>query len=228
MNWYLFILLVLLGLGSYVGYFLLFRRQIMKLTALLYQDNNPDGFLAELDSIMSKLFFPKKMHAMMKIDAYLMKGDKEKLKELFAAIKNYKIRPGDEFYVEQKEVAFYVELQDVDNATAAYNRMIEIYDTFKDKTNYEGVMKETEYTYEINLRHSGKYANEMIDLAKAATSDFSSGIYYYRAAKCYYYKKENRLMKEALLKAQQKLKGTFYDQLITDILEKDVTLIETK
>jgi tetratricopeptide (TPR) repeat protein len=228
MNWYLFILLVLLGLGSYVGYFLLFRRQIMKLTALLYQDNNPDGFLAELDSIMSKLFFPKKMHAMMKIDAYLMKGDKEKLKELFASIKNYKIRPGDEFYVEQKEVAFYVELQDVDNATAAYNRMIEIYDTFKDKTNYEGVMKETEYTYEINLRHSGKYANEMIDLAKAATSDFSSGIYYYRAAKCYYYKKENRLMKEALLKAQQKLKGTFYDQLITDILEKDVTLIETK
>ncbi|SJZ51990.1 hypothetical protein [Anaerorhabdus furcosa] len=228
MNWMLFLILCAISLGSYFLYFILFRNQIVKLTGLLYQDNNPDGFLAELNSVMSKLFFPKKMHAMMKIDAYLMKGDIEKTKELFNDINSYKIRPGDEFYVRQKEVAFYIELNDEERATQAYQRMRELYDSFKNKSSYEAVMKETEYTYEINLKHSGKYLNEMLDLAKSSGTDFTSGIYYYRAAKCYYFKNESRLCKETLLKAQEKLKGTFYEQLIKDILEKDMKLILTK
>lgn len=228
MNWMLFLILCAISLGSYFLYFILFRNQIVKLTGLLYQDNNPDGFLAELNSVMSKLFFPKKMHAMMKIDAYLMKGDIEKTKELFNDINSYKIRPGDEFYVRQKEVAFYIELNDEEKATQAYQRMRELYDSFKNKSSYEAVMKETEYTYEINLKHSGKYLNEMLDLAKSSGTDFTSGIYYYRAAKCYYFKNETRLCKETLLKAQEKLKGTFYEQLIKDILEKDMKLILTK
>lgn len=228
MNWMLFLILCGVGLLSYFIYFLLFKNQIMKLTKLLYQDNNADGFLNELNSVMTKLFFPKKMQAMMKIDAYMMKGDIKNTKELFEELDKYKIRPGDEFYVRQKEVAFFVELKDEKKAEQAYNRMRELFDSFKDKTSYEGVMRETEFTYEINLKHNYHYLEQMLERAKNAQTEFSAGIYLYRAAKCYYFKGDMRLCKETLQRAQTRLKGTFYEEFIQDILDKDIKLIEQK
>ncbi len=228
MNWTLFLVLCGVGLVSYFGYFLLFKNQIMKLTKLLYQDNNAEGFLNELNSWQTKLFFPKKMQAMMKIDAYLMQGEVEKSKELFNELDKYRIRPGDEFYVRQKEVAFYVDLKDAKNSEKAYNRMREIYDSFKDKTSYDSVMKESEFIYEINIKKNYHYLEEMLERAKNAQADFSQGIYLYRAAKCYYFKGDMRLCKETLQRAQTRLKGTFYEAFIQDVLDKDIKLIEEK
>lgn len=228
MNWKLFFILCGCGILSYIAYYFLFKRQILKLTSLLYHENNPDGFLKELNSLMSRFFFPKKMHAMMSIDAYLMKSDNEKLKELFKEIDNYRLRAGDEFYVRQKEIVFYVEQNDEKNAEHAYTRMKEIYDGFKDKSTYEGVMKESEYVYEINLKQNPKYLDEMLAQAKHSKNEFMSGIYLYRAAKCYYFKNDNKNCKATLEKAKVKLKGSFYEKIIDDILNKDISIITTK
>lgn len=228
MNWTLFFTLCGVGVVSYLVYFFLFKHQIMKLTKLLYQDNNAEGFLKEVDSWMTKLFFPKKMQAMMKIDAYLMMGDTEKSKQLFEQLDGFKIRPGDEFFVRQKELAFYVDLEDEEKAKHAYDRMRAIFDSMKNNARYEAQMKESEYIYEINMKKNAHYLEEMLEHAKNAKTDFSKGIYLYRAAKCYYYKKDMRLCKDTLKRAQTYLKGSFYEEYIIDILEKDITLIEKK
>lgn len=228
MNWTMFFILSGVGVISYLVYFVLFRSLIMKLTKLLYQDNNPEGFLKQLNSGMAKLFFPKKLQAMMKIDAYLMMGDKEKSRQLFDELDGYKIRPGDEFFVRQKELAFYVDLRNEKKSTYAYERLCKIFNSFKDKTRYEPHMKESEFIYEINIKKNTHYLEVMLDHAKNAQTDFSKGVYLYRAAKCYYFKNDLRLCKDTLKRAQTCLKGSFYEEFIQEVLDKDISLIEQK
>lgn len=228
MNWMLFIGLTGVGSISYLLYLFLMNRQVIKLTKLLYQEHNAKGFLKELDSWMTKLFFPKKVCSMMQIDALMMLGETEKLKLLFEELNGYKIKSGDEFIIRQKELAFYVDLKDEKKSTVVYERLCNIFDSMKNKTKYEIQRKESEYIYEINIKKNYHYLEEMLDHAANAKTDFSKGIYLYRAAKCYYYKKENRLCKDTLQRAQTYLKGSFYEKFIQDILDKDLTLIEQK
>lgn len=220
MNYTVFAILVVVGMVAIFAYRFIYQRQVIKLQALLYMQNDPDAYLAELESFTSKVLMPDDLRRLLSIDAYLAKDDRNKLNELFDAVENGKIRRGDHFTVLQKEVMFYVKTKQVGKAKEAYEKMEELLPSLKDKDgHYALTLKECEYEIEININHSGKFADELVKKSKEVGNDIAAGVYLYKAAQSYYYKKDEKNMIKCLEKAEVKLRGTSSNQRLKDILK---------
>ena len=84
-----------------------------------------------------------------------------------------------------QDLAKQVEIEDLNKIAINCNALIEIY-----------------------VNHNGSLANEMVKYGDEATINTIKGTYYFRAAKCYYYRKDNKLTDKYLLKAQKYLENT--------------------
>lgn len=220
MNYTVFAILVVVGMIAIFVYRFIYQRQVIKLQALLYMQNDPDAYLNELESFTSKMLIATDLRRLLSIDAYLAKGDNEKLNELFEAVENGKLRRGDHFTVLQKEVMFYVKTKQVGKAREAYEKMEELLPALNDKDgHYALTLKECEYEIEIQINHNGKFADELVQKSKDVGNDIASGVYLYKAAQSYYFKKDNKNMLKCLEKAEVKLRGTSSNQKIKDILK---------
>lgn len=220
MNYTKFAILVVIGMVAIFLYRFIYQRQLIKLQALLYMQNDPDAYLEELESFTSHMLIAPDLRKLLSIDAYLAKGDNAKLNEIFDAVENGKLRRGDHFTVLQKEVMFYVKTNQVGKARQAFELMQEIYPALNDKDGHYGLtLKECEYEIEIQLNHNGKFADELVQKSKDVGNDIASGVYLYKAAQSYYFNKDNKNMLKCLEKAEVKLRGTSSNQRLKDILK---------
>lgn len=220
MDWKLFWIFVIIGLGIYVAWMFYTQREIAYLSLLLYRENDADTYLKELDRWQVKLLFNKKLRKLMEIDARLAKNDREKLKVLFEEVNSLKLAPGDFLLVLQKEIPFYLEEKDIDKVKWIYQTMNKIYLDIpeKKKEKYTPIITETEYVYTIHVLKDGKFADELYRKAKSLKDEIPSGVYYYKASQSYYLNDDMKKCKEALGQAETRLRKTAYGKMIKEML----------
>ncbi len=225
MNWTIFGAILAITLGAYFASGIYVQMKVKKMSELLYKDNNGEAYLKHLNDAACKIIFSKQLRTMMSIDAYIAIGDVETVENVFEQLKEFHLQPGDEFLVCQKKIGFYIEKGNDEKAEEAYSRLVELYDGFKDKMHYKKARKEVEYLVEIHLRKNASYLDEMLSLSESTKNKLLKGIYLFRAAKCYFYKNNNKKVKETLLLAKEYCVGTAYEKKIDVALSGDLSVL---
>lgn len=223
MNWTYFIILLVVGIILYVGWMFFSQREVAYLSILLYRKGDADAYLKELNTFEGRLYFNKRLRALMSIDAWIIKGDKEKLEAAFEEARNGHLQTGDRLLVLQKELVYCVENDKNDRAKDVMSDIEKLYENMvkKQQEKYLNTVQECRYTSAIYLDHSGKYADEIEKKAKAVKDVIPAGVYFYKAAQSWYLKKETKKCREDLEKAYQKLKGSENEQAIKKMLDDE-------
>lgn len=219
MNWTLFWILVICGAAAFVAYFFYSQREIAYLSILLYRQGNADAYLKELETRQAKFFFSRKMRTLMKIDAYLVKDDKDDLDQIFKEAAKEKLRDADRFLVLQKEMLYRIDCQDYKRVKEIYTQMESLYDELgkKAKERYKESLQEAQYLETIYVDKGGKYAGELMEKARTLQDDIPAGVCYFRAAQSYYLRGDKKQAKLALEKAEGKLRNTKSHEVVQNI-----------
>ncbi len=210
------------------------QRKVAVMSMMLYRQGDVDGYLKELDHWTTKFMFSKNLRRLMLIDAYMAKDDIESLKALFDEIDGLKIPDGDRMTVLQKEIPFYLNLNEVDKVKEVYAKMNEIYaripEKKKKKSNYDRMMQEMKYLLAIHVDQDGSYAKELFDLGESLKDDIPSGVYFFKAAQSYYLLNNKAMVERSLNKAKTRLVGTPMEEKIKELLatKKYAHVMETR
>lgn len=223
MNWTIFWIILIIGIILFVAWMFYSQREVAYLSILLYRQGNADEYLKELNTFQGKLFFNKRLRTLMSIDAWMLKNNQEELAKAFDDARSHRLPMGDRLLVLQKELVFCVDHKKNDSAEEIFAEIEKLYESMgnKQKEKYADALQECRYTIAINVKHSGKYADEIEKKAKSVKEDIPSGVYFYKAAQSWYFKKEIKKCREDLEKAAQKLKGTPNEKVIKTLLASD-------
>lgn len=217
-SWLMYLIIAVVIVLVFVIFSLLKKNYIKDMSKTLYADANPDLYLKRLDNIEGKIFLNKKVRLFRKIDAFAMKNDKENVINIFKELESLKLSFGQKVSLYEKEVDYYANKKMFEEAKQANNiiqdlaKQVEIEDLNKIAINCNALI-------EIYVNHNGSLANEMVKNGDEATIDVIKGTYYFRAAKCYFYRKDNRLTEKYLLKAQKYLEKTPTGPIINQCLK---------
>lgn len=199
---------------------------IKKLSKLLYEKHDPDGFLAEINSTAGKILFSKKTRLFQSVDAYALKQDNAAIENVFSQLEDMKIGYGMSISLYEKEVQYYVGGGKFDKAKAANSKLQREGGRIEDKQ-MKSICEECDSLIRIYADHDGSLAKTMVEKGDEAKSQQSKGIYYYQAAKCFNYQKDRANTIKYLKEAQQKLAGTSWTKHIDSCLQ-DFSHLEEK
>ena len=73
--------------------------------------------------------------------------------------------------------------------------------------NMDVISEEANTLIEVYCNRNASYAEIMVEKAKKQTNKFTKGIFYYRAAKCYYYGNDEKNVQKYLEHAVQNVTG---------------------
>ncbi|MGB4985827.1 MAG: hypothetical protein WBO70_08650 [Erysipelotrichaceae bacterium] len=183
------------------------KRFVEDLAYLLYEKGDAKAYLEKLDSFSGKFFIGKKKRKFMSIDGYLLLDDKAKIDEIFDELENTNLSYAAQVGLLQKQIQYWVKNKQCERANKA-NDLLQVMGAKINDPQMKLMAEECNALVQINCNNNGDLVKEMIAKGDASTSDFGKAIYYYRAAKCYYFKKDKAMMDKYLKEAQLKAAGT--------------------
>jgi len=196
-----------------------FKKDFIKMmSTLLYANNDADTYLQKLNSFEGKLYLNKNTRLFRMIDGYALKNDKESIKNTFKQLENLKLTFGQKVSLYEKEVSFYIENKEFEEAIKAnqqiqeLNKQVEIDDLNKIAVNAQAQI-------DIYVNRDGSLAEEMVKAGDESTITTVKGSYYYRAAKCYYLKGDKKNTDKYLKKAYTNLAQTSWAKFIDTCLD---------
>lgn len=226
-----FIYYVLIGVLCAVFYVILqmtYRKFLMRLSSELYEQHNPELFLKSLNSGMGKLFMSSKTRLFMSIDAYLLLKDEQKVESIIEELENSRMGLGKKIALFQKEITFYLEAKKPTQAIEANRKLREIAENIKD-TKIVQVLEECDILIHVYARKSAEYVQLLLDKAAALNDILPKGIFYYRAAVCYYNIDDKVSCEKYLNEAKKSFSGSFLEKIMDQVLQsKNFTAIENK
>ncbi len=194
------------------------KKYIKDMSKTLYADQNVDRYLERLDNIEGKIFLNKKVRLFRKIDAYAMKNDNQNVVNTFKELEKLKLSFGQEVSLYEKEVNFYTNKKMFDDAKTANEKVQEL----ANKVEIEDLQKiadDCNALIEIYVNKNGSLATQMAKHGDDATIDTVKGTYYFKAAKCYYYRKDNKMTDKYLNKALDHLRKTSWGPIISECIQ---------
>lgn len=191
---------------------------IIKMSKILYADNNPDMFIKELGSFKGKLFINKKTRLFRLIDAYALKQDSDSVVKIFKELESKKLSFGQKVSLFEKVVNYYVQIQKYDEATIANDKIQELSKQVEIQ-DLQNIAKDCQALIDIYINKDGSLATIMADNGDKANIDSVKGTYYFRAAKCYYYRNDNRMIEKYLEKANKYLINTSMKSTIEECIK---------
>lgn len=192
------------------------KNNMIKLSEDLYLKKDINAYTKRLNSIVSKFYFNQGIRLLMMLDPYIMTRNTEQLKDLAIQIDNAKISNNDRGVYLQKVLMYAIDTKDFDYATMIFKKIEKHYEEKKFEHNIE-VYNECVSYYNIFVKHDDSYAEEMETKANQSDNEIVKGMYYYRAAKCYYYRKDIDEAKKNIEKASELLKQTEWNTTIQAI-----------
>ena len=216
-NWYIYVAIAVIFFLIFILFSQLKKKFIKDMSKMLYADQNVDTYLQRLDNIEGKIFLNKKVRLFRKIDAYAMKNDNDGVVNTFKELETLKLSFGQEVSLYEKEVSFYVNKNMHEQAKVANEKVqelskkVEIEDLQKIANNCNALI-------EIYVNKNGSLATQMAKAGDEANIDTVKGTYYYRAAKCYYYRNDSKMIDKYLNKAYDNLRKTSWGSIISDCI----------
>lgn len=195
-----------------------------QLSSFLYKDLDSEKYLESLDSSKAKLFVRKNRREMLKVDGYALKEDSVNLEKQFKKLESMKISYGQKISLYEKEVQYYANSKQNDNAMKAYNELM-ILGSQINNENMNKVLNEATIAIEVYVNRNGDFAEKLVELAKNSSTPIIKGLYFYKASKCYYYKDDKANVIKYLKKAQNNLTSKLWrehiDACINDFKQLD-------
>lgn len=206
-NWMIYVSITVVCILFFVSFSIFKKKYIKEMSKTLYADNNPDLYLKRLDNIEGKIFVNKKMRLFRKIDAYAMKNDKDNILNIFKELESLKLSFGQKVNLYEKEVEYYINQKIYDKAIEA-NKNLQDLAKQLDVEDLQKIAINCNALVETYANKNGSLANEMVKYAEKANIVTVKGTYYFRAARCYYYRNEPKLVDKYLEKAYDNLAKT--------------------
>lgn len=221
--WMIYVSIAVVMIIIFVTFSSLKKKFIKDMSKTLYADGNADEYLRRLDNLEGKIFLNKKVRLFRKIDGYAMKNDSNGVVETFKELETLKLSFGQEVSLYEKEVDFYINNKMHEQAKVANDKIqelaskVEIPDLQKIADNCNALI-------DIYINKNGKLANEMVKMGDEATIETVKGTYYFRAAKCFYFKKDNKMVEKYLNKALKNLNKTSMGPIVAECIEDHTKL----
>lgn len=187
---------------------------LKKLSVLLYKEMNGDAFLALLNSFSGKLYMNAKTRLFMSVDGHLLKNDSASAIQALQLLETKSLSLAKKIGLYKKQVDVYLDAKQYDLAIAANEKLQAIISGNTTEAQLLTMAKEADELVEINAKQNGELAEVMVEKAKLMTNKFAQSIYYYRAAKCYYFKKNEAKVIKYLEEAKRKSsKGVWLEHI---------------
>lgn len=208
-TWTVYLVITIIIALAFIIFYRIKKSYLQKISKLLYKDNKPDEFLKEIDSFSSKLFFNKKVRLQRKLDAYVMKHDIDSAIEILKELEGLRLSFGQKVSLYEKEVNFYVQnkmykqAEEANNNIQELNKKVEIPDLQK-------IADECNFLIKVYVDKDSSIVNDLIDFAEKSGNESVKGLFYFRAAKLYYYKQDNKMVDKYLDKSYNLLHKTAF------------------
>lgn len=172
---------------------------------------NFDDYFKTIDTFLCKMYFPAFNREYMRLNGYVIKGDKKEVDAQFEVLLNMRMNKKQEIDIVMK--SFYYFLED-ENAKKA-KQMLERIRKFG-----EDYFNESEVMYNVCIEKSTKYIDEMEEaLQDSECKEVNRGMFLYLLGLQYGNENQKKKMKEYLKEAQGLLKGTPYELKIRALLK---------
>lgn len=206
-KWTIYLVITIIIALLFFIFYRLKSKYIQKLSTILYSDNNPDLFLEQIDSFAAKIYFNSKVRLQRKLDAYVMKDDTNGVLDTFKELESKKLSFGQQVSLYEKEVDFYVSHKMFEQAVVANNKVQEL-NSQVEIPDLQKIADACNYLIKVYVDRDPSVVNDLIEFAENASVDSVKGIHYFRIAKCYYYKKDTKMVDKYLDKAYNILHKT--------------------
>lgn len=188
-----------------------YRRLTMNriLTAMAKQDF--DKLFKIIDSFGCKSFFSPKDRECLRLDAFVLMANAEKIREQFNLILNMRISKNEKADIYVKAFYFYVDERDKRRAKEMIDKM-------------KGYVDETAYTqcvliYDVVMDKSTAYINVMEEAIKGREEGYDRGMFHYLLGLQYGYLGNKKEQLEHLRIAKKDMKDTPYEVRINKLLK---------
>lgn len=186
------------------------KQRILKKLMEALQKQDFDAFFKRLDTLSCKYFYPPFNREYMRLNGYVLKGDKKKVEECFELLLQMRKSKKQELDVVIKAFYYYIDENNKRKCKALLERMKTIAD--------ESITQECQVLYDILLEEETKYIEDMEEQLKdEALQDAQKGMFHYMLALQYNYKHDEQKKKEHLDAAAKSLKGTPYELKIREL-----------
>lgn len=187
------------------------KQSIFKKLLKNLQKGNFDIYFKTLDSFGCKYFYPVFNREYMRLNAYVIKGDKEKVEETFETLLRMRKAKKQELDVAIK--AFYYFL-DEGNKSKCQELL-----SILEKNGNEAVLNECQIIYDILLCKETKYIDMMEEQLKdPECKGVNRGMFDYMLGLQYSYMKNHKKEVHHLQAAKKELKDTPYAMKIDELL----------
>ena len=189
-----------------------YRNKTIKQALQYMQAQDMEMFTKTIDSFGCKILIPPFNREYMRLNAYFLTGDIEKINEQFDMILNMHINKKQRLDVSVKAFYFYVDENNSVKAKAVLDKMKDV----SDETLYE----ECKLIFDIVLLKKTNYIDVMEEHVEASEENFDCGMFHYLLGLQYSYLKDNKKAIAHLRSAKKDMKGTPYEVKINALLKK--------
>lgn len=176
------------------------------------KEMNYQGVLNIIDSFGCKTFFAPFNREEIRLNAFFLMGDSEKISEQFDLLLNMRINKKQKMDVVVKAFYFYVDEKNQEKALQVLNKIKALND--------EALTSECELLYDIMLLKKTDYVDMMEDYVKTAKAGFDRGMFHYLLAVQYGYLDNKKKQVEHLRVAKKDMKDTPYEIKIKQMLNE--------
>ena len=218
-----YIIIGVIALALIIIYQVVYNRFSRNLAKVLYADLNPEGYLQQLSSLPAKLMISKNRRLFLALDALAYQGDHQGMQQVFSQLEARKLSYGQKINLYDKQIQFFVDTKDYEAAKSKL-ALLQKEGSKINNANMQYLLENVEALVEIYANHNGSYAKKMVMAAEKNPTKLAKATYYYRAAKCYYYQKDNQNTLKYLKKARNNAANTSLAKHIDSCLEDNEKL----
>lgn len=201
------------------------RKTSNELEKVLYIRNDPGLYLRLLENPKLKLLFSKSTLLQFRLNAYLLSGEDERIKETIALLDRLPMARGERLEFLQKKLSYFCNQGSEDQAEAALKKIEELLARAKGE-HARFILKESKLIFDIYIKHDTGLIKELEQLQKGQQGA-ARGITLYRLAKLNYFAHDSGKAREYLKQAQKLLTGTTWRDIAESALA-DLTVLDRK
>ena len=174
-----------------------------------------------------RLAFSKSQILLLKLKGYMLEGNDKQVLALIQALDQRKLRGYVKLDYLLKRFTYFVEVLNAKESKASLALLETLSMNVKNNQDIVELVDEARLTYQIYIEKNVSLIPKLKKMAQEKTNPKIVGIIYFRLAKLYYFNQQLKDAKMALLKAEKRLMGTYYMDIIR-IAKNDLSILEKK
>ena len=207
MNAWGYVIIIVVSICVFAGLSVYRNKLMKKLSKLLYVDNKPQEFLDQINGFWGKVFFSKSIRQFQSLDAYILLQNYDSAEQMMHDLEGQKLSYGSKINLYEKETQYYIQNGNYEEGRKSNATLQELGKQISDPR-MDSILDECNTLVKVYADKDGSQAHHLVEKGDAVEQKSMKGLYYYQAAKCYWYQKDKANTDKYLKKAQLNLCGS--------------------